>query len=53
MRKVIFTIIAVFAFAMILPACSTSDSLEEAIQEVPTDDYAFTQGDDRKPPINQ
>lgn len=49
MRKVIFTILAVLVFAMILPACSTSDSLEETIQETPTDDYALTDDDDNRP----
>ena len=52
MRKVIFTILAVLAFAFILPSCSTSDSLEEAIQETPTDDYSLTDDDDNRRPVN-
>ncbi len=48
MRKVIFTILAVVAFALILPACSTTDSLEEAIQETPTD-QSFVTDDDNRP----
>ncbi|MGB3464656.1 MAG: hypothetical protein WBA74_05290 [Cyclobacteriaceae bacterium] len=49
MRKVLFTILAVLAIAFILPACSTTDSLEDAIQELPTDtSYATDDDDNRK-----
>ena len=46
MRKVIFTILAVFAFALILPSCSTSDSLEDTIEEIPTDSSFVTDDED-------
>ncbi len=37
---------------MILPACSTTDSLEEAIQETPTD-QSFTADEDNRKPNNR
>ena len=51
MRKVIFTILAVLTLAFMLPSCSTSDSLEETLQEVPTEEYSNnTENTNRKPP---
>lgn len=48
MRKVFFTIITVLAIAFILPACSTTDSLEDTIQELPTDQSFITDDDDNR-----
>jgi len=50
MRKVIFTVLAVLAFAMILPACSTTDSLEDTIDEIPTE-TSLTSGEEDDEPI--
>lgn len=47
MRKVIYTILVVLAFAFILPACSTSESLEETMEEIETQ-KSFMTDDDRK-----